>query len=153
MHFWKCQMSPLHILTKWCPDPGGSTGDIPLSFTERHSYCTTLLPAKPTQRHHHHPTPYFHFSSYFYLDEWDRRNKPETVVTLCECCNLVQSYAGRRQHHMPSAPSWMLFLQPNVPVKNCYCHPPHPPLHVSFPFQNMFEINIFFFLFLCISLG
>lgn len=44
---------------------------------------------------------------------------------------------------MPSAPSWMLFLQPNVPVKNCYCHDP-PSLSCFSPYtHNMFEINIF----------
>lgn len=55
---------------------------------------------------------------------------------------------------MPSAPSWMLFLQPNVPVKNCYCHNP-PPLPSMFfpPSHNMLEINIFFpFFSPCVSL-
>lgn len=55
---------------------------------------------------------------------------------------------------MPSAPSWMLFLQPNVPVKNCYCHESPPPSNVFFSLShNMFEINIFSLLSLWVSLG
>lgn len=111
-----------------------------MTYSIRVLQYTTSVRQPPSDRCPPPNPTHLHSPSCFCLDETDRRNKPETAVTLCECCILVYSYASRREHHMPSAPSWMLFLQPNVPVKNCYCH--DPPLRDFFFFSPLHSQHV-----------
>lgn len=84
--------SPL-ILTELCADPKGSTGNIPFVLHGKRQLLQHPLNAAVSSSSAAATTatqpPTYIFSSCFYLEERDRRNKPETVVTLRECCNLV----------------------------------------------------------------